>query len=130
MSKSLGNLVFISDLLKVADPRAIRLALMHHHYRSGFEWHDTDIQDGNALLHRLVAAAQRETGPDPRPFAERVRAAIDHDLDAPHALEALGELADAILSGGDDSTAPDVLRELSALLGINLTVPVSTYSGR
>ena len=66
MSKSLGNLVFISDLLKVADPRAIRLALMHHHYRSGFEWHDTDIQDGNALLHRLVAAAQRPDGPDPR----------------------------------------------------------------
>ncbi len=69
MSKSLGNLVFISDLLKVADPRAIRLALMHHHYRSGFEWHDTDIQDGNALLRRLVAAAQRTSGPDPEPFA-------------------------------------------------------------
>ena len=70
MSKSLGNLVFISDLLKVADPRAIRLALMHHHYRSGFEWHDTDIQDGNALLHRLVAAAQRTSGPDPTPYAQ------------------------------------------------------------
>jgi L-cysteine:1D-myo-inositol 2-amino-2-deoxy-alpha-D-glucopyranoside ligase len=128
MSKSLGNLVFISDLLKVADPRAIRLALMHHHYRSGFEWHDTDIQDGNALLHRLVAAAQRASGPDPTPFAVRVRAAIDNDLDAPRALEALGELADAILSGGDDETAPDVLRELSRLLGISLTVPVSSYT--
>ncbi len=129
MSKSLGNLVFISDLLKVADPRAIRLALMHHHYRSGFEWHDTDIQDGNALLHRLSAAAQRPRGPDPTPFAQRVRAAIDHDLDAPRALEALGELADAVLSGGEDETGPDVLRELSALLGINLTVPVSNYTG-
>ena len=128
MSKSLGNLVFISDLLKVADPRAIRLALMHHHYRSGFEWHDTDIQDGNALLHRLVAAAQRTSGPDPTPYAVRVRAAIDQDLDAPRALEALGELADAILSGGDDETAPDVLRELSKLLGISLTVPVSSYT--
>jgi L-cysteine:1D-myo-inositol 2-amino-2-deoxy-alpha-D-glucopyranoside ligase len=128
MSKSLGNLVFISDLLKVADPRAIRLALMHHHYRSGFEWHDTDIQDGNALLHRLVAAAQRTSGPDPTPYAERVRAAIDNDLDAPRALEALGELADAILSGGGDETAPDVLRELSKLLGISLTVPVSSYT--
>ncbi len=128
MSKSLGNLVFISDLLKVADPRAIRLALMHHHYRSGFEWHDTDIQDGNALLHRLAAAAQRSAGPDPTPFARQVRAAIDQDLDAPKALEALGELADAVLSGGDDATAPDVLRELSALLGINLTVPVSNFS--
>jgi L-cysteine:1D-myo-inositol 2-amino-2-deoxy-alpha-D-glucopyranoside ligase len=128
MSKSLGNLVFISDLLKVADPRAIRLALMHHHYRSGFEWHDTDIQDGNALLHRLVAAAQRTTGPDPTPYAQRVRAAIDQDLDAPRALEALGELADAILSGGRDETASDVLRELSKLLGISLTVPVSSYT--
>ena len=65
MSKSLGNLVFVSDLLEVADPRAIRLALMHHHYRSGFEWHDTDIQDGTALLHRLLAAAAATSGPDP-----------------------------------------------------------------
>src|SRR5262249_57912461 len=56
MSKSLGNLVFVSDLLKVADPRAIRLALMRHHYRSGFEWFDTDIEEGRALLRRLVGS--------------------------------------------------------------------------
>src|SRR5262249_41497567 len=55
MSKSLGNLVFVSDLLKHSDPRAIRLALMAHHYRSSFEWHDTDLEDSTALLHRLVA---------------------------------------------------------------------------
>ena len=60
MSKSLGNLVFVSDLLKVADPRAIRLALMRHHYRAGFEWHDTDLDEGTALLHRLLAAAERD----------------------------------------------------------------------
>ncbi len=121
MSKSLGNLVFISDLRKVADPRAIRLALMHHHYRSGFEWHDTDIQDGTALLHRLVAAAAATDGPDPTPFAARVRGALDDDLDAPKALEALGELADAILSGGSDPTAPAVLTELSHLIGVEPT---------
>src|SRR5262249_30884521 len=120
MSKSLGNLVFISDLLEIADPRAIRLALMHHHYRAGFEWHDTDIQDGTALLHRLLAAAKQSEGPDPRPFAQRVRAAIDDDLDTPRALDALGELADATLSGGADSTAPEVLRELGTLIGVDL----------
>ena len=65
MSKSLGNLVFVSDLLKTADPRAIRLALMQHHYRAGFEWHDTDLDDGTALLHRLLAAAECENGADP-----------------------------------------------------------------
>ena len=120
MSKSLGNLVFVSDLLKIADARAIRLALMRHHYRAGFEWHDTDLDDGTALLHRLLAAAARSDGADPRPYAERVRAAIDDDLDAPSALEALDDLASAVLSGGGDTTAPAVLRELSALLGIDL----------
>ena len=70
MSKSLGNLVFVSDLLEVADPRAIRLALMRHHYRAGFEWYDTDLDEGTALLHRLARGGAAPTGPDPRPFAD------------------------------------------------------------
>jgi L-cysteine:1D-myo-inositol 2-amino-2-deoxy-alpha-D-glucopyranoside ligase len=123
MSKSLGNLVFVSDLLKVADPRAIRLALMRHHYRAGFEWYDTDLDEGIALLRRLCAAAAKESGADPRPFAERVRAAIDDDLDAPRAVEALDDLASAILSGGDDPSASAVLRELGALMGLDLGRP-------
>jgi L-cysteine:1D-myo-inositol 2-amino-2-deoxy-alpha-D-glucopyranoside ligase len=129
MSKSLGNLVFVSDLLKVADPRAIRLALMRHHYRSGFEWHDTDLEEGTALLHRLLAAAQCTDGADPRPFATRVRAAIDDDLDSPAALEALDDLASAVLSGGRDPSAPVVLHELGALLGIDLARPLETGTG-
>jgi L-cysteine:1D-myo-inositol 2-amino-2-deoxy-alpha-D-glucopyranoside ligase len=124
MSKSLGNLVFVSDLLKEADARAIRLALMRHHYRAGFEWHDTDLDEGTALLHRLLAAADCTDGPDPRPFAERARAAIDHDLDAPRALEALDDLASAVLSGGSDPSAPGVLRELGGLLGLDLSRPL------
>jgi len=124
MSKSLGNLVFVSDLLKVADPRAIRLALMRHHYRAGFEWYDTDLDEGNALLHRLIAAAERPDGADPRPFAERVRNALDNDLDAPRALEALDDLASAVLSGGSDRSAPTELCGLGDLLGLDLTTPV------
>jgi L-cysteine:1D-myo-inositol 2-amino-2-deoxy-alpha-D-glucopyranoside ligase len=128
MSKSLGNLVFVSDLLKVADPRAIRLSLMQHHYRAGFEWHDTDIEEGTALLHRLLAAATRPDGADARPFAERVRAAIDDDLDAPRALDALDDLASAVLSGGSDTSAPATLRELALLLGVDLTKPLANLS--
>ena len=125
MSKSLGNLVFVSDLLKTADPRAIRLALTRHHYRHGFEWYDTDLDEGTALLHRLLAAAEREGGPDPRPFAARVRDAIDDDLDTPRALDALDDLASATLSGGDDPEAWMTLCELGALLGVNLERPIT-----
>ena len=124
MSKSLGNLVFVSDLLKVADPRAIRLALLRHHYRHGFEWFDTDLEEGTALLHRLLAAAERPSGPDPRPYARRIRDAIDDDLDTPRALDALDDLASAILSGGDDPSAHEVLCELAQLLGVDLERPI------
>ncbi len=125
MSKSLGNLVFVSDLLQRADARAIRLALMRHHYRAGFEWYDTDLEEGTALLHRLHAAGSAVSGPDPRPFAERVRAALDDDLDAPKALEALDDLASAVLSGGSDASAPGALRDLAQLVGVDLTREVT-----
>jgi L-cysteine:1D-myo-inositol 2-amino-2-deoxy-alpha-D-glucopyranoside ligase len=125
MSKSLGNLVFVDELLKSADARAVRLALMRHHYRHGFEWYRTDLEEGTALLHRLLAAAERPSGPDPRPFAARVRSAIDDDLDSPRALDALDDLASAILSGGDDPSARVVMCELGRLLGVDLERPIS-----
>ena len=123
MSKSLGNLVFVSDLLKMADARAIRLALMRHHYRAGFEWYDTDLDEGRALLRRLLAAARCRDGADPRPFAAEVRTALDNDLDVPRALEALDDLASAVLSGGPDAAAPATLVELALLLGVDLRRP-------
>ena len=126
LSKSLGNLVFVSDVLKTTDPRAIRLALTRHHYRSGFEWYDTDLDDAVALLHRLLAAAEKPDGPDPAPFAQRVRDAVDDDLDAPRALEALDDLASAILSGGSDTSAPAALRTLGLLLGVDLARPLAS----
>lgn len=120
MSKSLGNLVFVSELSKTHDPRAIRLALMAHHYRADWEWFDDDIATGARLLDRLHHAARAAGGPDPADYGTRVRAALDDDLDAPTALHALTELADAILEGGDDPAAPTVLGELGALVGIDL----------
>ena len=129
MSKSLGNLVFVDALLKHSDPRAIRLALLRHHYRHGFEWYHTDLEEGTALLHRLLAAADRATGPDPAPFAQRVRDALDDDLDTPRALDALDDLSSAILSGGDDPNAHTVLLELGQLLGVDLRRPIVNGTG-
>jgi L-cysteine:1D-myo-inositol 2-amino-2-deoxy-alpha-D-glucopyranoside ligase len=126
MSKSLGNLVFVSELLKVADPRAIRLALMAHHYRENWEWFDDDIDDGNAVLATLHAAAQRKiSGPDPTPYAAEVRAALDDDLDAPRARRALVALAEAIVDANAPTRfdASSGLRDLAMLCGVDLTRP-------
>jgi L-cysteine:1D-myo-inositol 2-amino-2-deoxy-alpha-D-glucopyranoside ligase len=125
MSKSLGNLVFVSELLKSADPRAIRLSLMGHHYRADWEWFDHDIDDGTAALARLHAAAQRDVGPDPEPYATRLRAALDDDLDAPRARAVLEDLAAGVLEGhGTDPRSPRRLAELAGLCGIDLTRPL------
>ena len=53
MSKSLGNLVFVSELVKTHPAQAVRLALMGHHYRDDWEWFDGDIEDGQdlSLIH-------------------------------------------------------------------------------
>jgi L-cysteine:1D-myo-inositol 2-amino-2-deoxy-alpha-D-glucopyranoside ligase len=125
MSKSLGNLVFVSELLKVADPRSIRLSLMAHHYRENWEWFDDDIDDGRAALQLLHGAARLAAGPDPEPYAARVRAALDDDLDAPSARRAVEDLARAIERGdGDDRRAPRALRDLAMLIGIDLERPL------
>ena len=126
MSKSLGNLVFVSELCKRADPRAIRLALMNHHYRSDWEWFDSDIDTASSALNLLLWAASGTTGPDPHPYIHRVHDALDNDLDAPAARAALLDLAEAIVSrDGDGFPAPEALREAAALCGLDLTRPLS-----
>ena len=125
MSKSLGNLVFVSDLLKRGDPRAIRLALMRHHYRHGFEWYDTDLEEGVALLHRLLAAAQATDGPGP--------AAVRANGCAPRSTTISTRRARSTRSTTSRARscrvpatrpAPAVLRELGELLGLDLTRPI------
>jgi L-cysteine:1D-myo-inositol 2-amino-2-deoxy-alpha-D-glucopyranoside ligase len=127
MSKSLGNIVLARDLLRVADPRAIRLAVLRrYHHRYGCEWRDEDLYDGVVLLTKLLLAARRPSGPDPRPFAAAVRAHLDDDLDLPKAVQELEKLADATLAGGGPSTdTGPVLSELAALLGAPLDRPPS-----
>ncbi|MGH8981951.1 MAG: cysteine--tRNA ligase, partial [Acidimicrobiales bacterium] len=58
MSKSLGNLVFVGDLLKEWEPAAVRLALLAHHYRTDWEWTDEDLVLAAARLDRWRAAGR------------------------------------------------------------------------
>ena len=61
MSKSLGNLVFVSDLLKTWDPRAIRLAIIEHHYRDSWEWDEQLMPRAAARLRAWSRRRLRET---------------------------------------------------------------------
>jgi L-cysteine:1D-myo-inositol 2-amino-2-deoxy-alpha-D-glucopyranoside ligase len=74
MSKSLGNLVFVSRLVADGtDPMAIRMALLAHHYRSDWEWTDAVLADAQSRLDRWRAALARAEAA--RPEAVRPEAA-------------------------------------------------------
>ncbi|WP_062348603.1 cysteine--1-D-myo-inosityl 2-amino-2-deoxy-alpha-D-glucopyranoside ligase [Herbidospora yilanensis] len=118
MSKSRGNLVFVSKLRRHTDPMAIRLALLGHHYRADWEWTDAELTGATARLARWREAVAREQGPSGAELLERVRDRIADDLDAPGALAAIDAWAAA---EGDDPQAPRLVRDLAdALLGITL----------
>ncbi len=121
MSKSLGNLVFVNELLKSHDPQAIRLALMGHHYRDDWEWFDGDIDDGQERFDRIREAVDLGKGPHPDAMLGAVRAALDDDLDAPSARATIDKFARAMIDGnGDDPSAGDRLRTAAELIGIHL----------
>ena len=104
MSKSLGNLVFISELVKEWDPMALRLAILDHSYREAWSWHDGLLQEASARLERWRVAGEGDGSLD------EVRAALDDDLDLPRAMRAID---DAVASGRGCGRA-------AGLLGVSL----------
>ena len=98
MSKSLGNFVFVSDLRTEIDPRAIRLALMAHHYRSDFEWFDDEGPKAQTDLDLLIEACAIAEPLSEGQLMDEVREALDDDLNAPRARELLLESAQIIVN--------------------------------
>jgi L-cysteine:1D-myo-inositol 2-amino-2-deoxy-alpha-D-glucopyranoside ligase len=150
MSKSLGNLVFVSKLLEAGhDPMAVRLALLAHHYRTDWDWTDAGLAAASEQLAtwRRAAAAAGSTGSggfsgsggsaDPGGSAGSggsagpggsvgdeilagVRDRIADDLDAPGALTVVDEWAARALSGAAAGSGPLVTATVDAVLGIAL----------
>jgi L-cysteine:1D-myo-inositol 2-amino-2-deoxy-alpha-D-glucopyranoside ligase len=128
MSKSLGNLVLVSDALKNYSADAVRLYLFSHHYRTPWSHDDAELDQWARVAEDLIEAVDLASyGIDneldvsvPR---DRFLLAMDDDLNTPAAIEALHEIANAILeSPEDDDTreAQRTLRELSDILGLTL----------
>ena len=149
MSKSLGNLVFVSRLVADGvDPMAVRLAIMAHHYRGDWDWTADGLATARGRLARWRAAVNRAAvnraasgadaaaaDPGPRepvdgvPAAESVLAAVREriadDLDAPGALAAVDRWASAIANApelpADAAGAAALIGDtVDALLGIAL----------
>jgi L-cysteine:1D-myo-inositol 2-amino-2-deoxy-alpha-D-glucopyranoside ligase len=108
MSKSLGNLVFISDLRKLWDPRVIRLGIAGYHYRDSWEWHDEVLP---AAQERLVSWRGAGTGAG---ALDAVRARLDDDLDMPGAVAAI----DAAVAAGEG------ISEAAGLIGLDLEAEI------
>ena len=117
MSKSVGNLVFVDELRTMWDARAIRLALVGHHYRTEWEWDDEVMPRSDARLHTWLAAAEGEAPDADGEVLSAVREALDDDLDTPRVVKIIDEAARA----GEPVIAP------ARLLGVELA-PAETFT--
>jgi L-cysteine:1D-myo-inositol 2-amino-2-deoxy-alpha-D-glucopyranoside ligase len=93
MSKSLGNLVFVSELLESYEPDAVRLAAVCHHYRDSWEWDDSVMPAAVARLAAWRDATSASGSGDSADALAAVRAALDDDLDTPAAVLAIDAAA-------------------------------------
>lgn len=132
MSKSLGNVVNVQDVLKTNSPDAIRLWVLQSHYRSPSVLTETSIDRAETALKTLRAAytiKPHSSGEsfDAPGFRDRFTQAMDDDLNTPRAIAVMFDLSHAINrahdSGEDVSPGQQVLMELASVLGLTLDEP-------
>ena len=133
MSKSLGNLVTISEALERYSADAIRLSVLNAHYRSPGYYSDEALAGSERAAARLRQALAAPANPDadaaldPQPARERFVEAMDDDLNTPQAVAALFDLAREInresAEGRGVAAGQETLRELAGTLGLTLREP-------
>lgn len=130
MSKSIGNLIMVRDLLNEVSPDGLRLYLSRQHYRQPWAYSAEDLQTSEALAQKLRKAVTARSGPATAPGLDtgEVRAAfvsaMNDDLQTPVAVQHLEALASRILQAREANVnvrdAQQVLRDFSAVLGLRL----------
>ena len=121
MSKSKGNLVFVSRLIADGvDPMVIRWALMSDHYRSDRMWSDDVLQEAHVAIDQLTAAlAQKDCAPTEDLINSMVLALSD-DLDTPLIVSQLKSWSSLTLSGAQGGNSDQLRVALDALLGLKI----------
>src|SRR5579875_2285248 len=120
MSKSLGNLTLVSDLLKSYTPDAIRVVLQEHHYRMPWECFPADLQGAERLVEMFAhvrSLVGRQAEGENLVLRNRFKAAMDNDLNTPEALSLLRQAAEHVAATHDLNTGAELLR-LTGVLGL------------
>ncbi len=119
MSKSLGNLVFLSTLVSEGvDPMAVRLALISEHYSLDRMWSHERLDTAIQFLDRLRLLMSRPEVAPTKTVVQKVIDALSNNLDTPRALEVLREWCDETESGMTGGSAGELSRAIDLLLGI------------
>ena len=121
MSKSKGNLVFVSKLIQAGtDPMVIRFALMSQHYRVDRMWTDELLLRATQRVNQIRKALASGVVAPTESVIEQIVIALSDDLDTSSALAALDEWASQTLDGGTGGDAQELSTVLDALLGLAL----------
>jgi L-cysteine:1D-myo-inositol 2-amino-2-deoxy-alpha-D-glucopyranoside ligase len=122
MSKSLGNLTLVSNLLKDYSANAIRIVLLNHHYRYPWECFPEDLEVATEtveLFKQVRALVIDESAGEDKMLRDRFKAAMDIDLNTPEALLLLRQCAEIVVANNDVNAGAEVLR-LAKVLGLRL----------
>ena len=121
MSKSLGNLVFVSKLIASGvSPAAIRWALMQHAYAEDLMWTDVLLDLASIEIERLqLNLARMEVAPTDSVIQEIINA-LSSNLDTPRAISAITRWMQETESGKTGGVAGELGRALDSLLGLTL----------
>ncbi len=133
MSKSLGNIVSIKQILEKYSPDALRLFVLSSHYRSPLTYSEQGLEAAEKGMERLRQAALRDgsgtgsTEIDSEPYRQRFIEAMDDDFNTAQAVAALFDLARDINradeAGQAASSARKILLELGGALGLTFKSP-------
>jgi cysteinyl-tRNA synthetase len=120
MSKSIGNIAKVRDLLAEHPAEALRYALLSAHYRQPLDWSDGLIEQSARTLDRLYATLRGLEDVDANPVIPGpIEAALDEDLNTPQALAELARIAGEARKASDETSRKEAK---SALLGAGLAL--------
>jgi cysteinyl-tRNA synthetase len=118
MSKSLGNVVLVHDLLEQAPGEVVRLALLNAHYRQPLDWSDGVLSEARSKLDRLYNALRSVSGWEQdwqsAELSTDFVAALEDDINTPRAFAALFGLARDINKSEDAAERIALARQLRA----------------